>query len=224
MPDEGNVGVLEDEDAEITTDAGSSSTGDGDGEDQQAEATDQLGDPGKQALDRMKGKWQTERDKRKAAEARIAELEAAQGGKSADDAGEKGPDPEQVVRDAERAATQKANARILRSEIKAAAAGKLTDPKDALLYLDLDKFEVDADGGVDEDEIAEAIDDLVKKKPYLGAAQGGRRFEGSGDGGARKGGGRPSQLTREALDQMGPDEIVKAKAEGRLDDVLGIKR
>lgn len=220
MPDEGNVGVLEDEDAEITTDAGSSSTGDGDGEDGKAEATDQLGDPGKQALDRMKGKWQAERDKRKGLEARIAELEAAQGGKSTDD----GPDPEQVVRDAEKAATQKANARILRSEIKAAAAGKLTDPKDALLYLDLDKFEVDADGGVDEDEIAEAIDELVKKKPYLGAAQGGRRFEGSGDGGARKGGGRPSQLTREALDQMGPDEIVKARAEGRLDDVLGIKR
>ena len=90
-------------------------------------------------------------------------------------------------REAEQAATAKANARILRSEVRAAAAGKLADPKDALRFLDLDQFEVDEDGEVDEDEIADAIEDLVKRKPYLAAAQGGngKRFQGRGDGGTR---------------------------------------
>ncbi len=66
----------------------------------------------------------------------------------------------------------KANRRILRSEVKAAAAGKLADPNDALHMLDLDQFEVDDDGNVDEDEIATAIADLLEKKPYLAAQSG----------------------------------------------------
>lgn len=96
-------------------------------------------------------------------------------------------DVEKVQREARAAALAEANQRIVRSEVKAAAGGKLADPQDAVRFLDLTEFEVDEAGDVDTDAIAAAIDDLVKKKPYL-SAQGGKRFQGSGDGGHRGGG------------------------------------
>ncbi|MDF1705022.1 MAG: hypothetical protein P1U38_09635 [Aeromicrobium sp.] len=118
-----------------------------------------LGDAGKQALDRMKAKWQGERDKRIAAEAKIND------GTPADD-------PERLQREADAKALAKANDRIVRAEIRAAAAGKLSDPADALNFIDLTQFEVDDDGSLDESEVADAIKELLEKKPYL-AAQGG---------------------------------------------------
>jgi hypothetical protein len=84
-------------------------------------------------------------------------------------------------------ADTKANLRILKSEVRAAAAGKLSDPRDALLHLDLSQFEVSADGEIDEAAVAAAIDKLITDKPYL-AAQGGKRFQGGGDGGPRNAG------------------------------------
>lgn len=78
-----------------------------------------------------------------------------------------------------------ANARILKAEVRAAAASKLTDPQDALRFLDLSEFEVGSDGEVDASQIAKAIDDLIETKPYL-AVQDGKRFKGDADGGARK--------------------------------------
>lgn len=64
--------------------------------------------------------------------------------------------------------------RLLRSEIRAVAAGKLADPNDAISLLDLDKFELDEDGNVDEEKVAKAITKLLEDKPYL-AANGARR-------------------------------------------------
>lgn len=175
-------------------------TDDGDGDD---EGADQLGDKGKQALDRMKAKLKAERARRREAESKLTD------GAGTDDA----------ARQAEQAATAKANQRILRSEIRAAAKGKLADPKDALTFLDLDQFEVDDDGQVDEGDIEDAIDELIKNKPYL-AAQGGRRFQGSGDGGAQRKAGRPKQLTQQDLKTMTPEQIDQAREAGRLDDLL----
>lgn len=166
-----------------------------------------LGEKGQRALARMKDKLKTERKRRREAEGRLS---AKDDGDAAD----------KTRREAEQAATAKANSRILRSEVRAAAAGKLADPKDALRFLDLDNFEVDEDGEVDADELQDAIDDLLKNKPYL-AAQGGRRFQGTGDGGAQRKAGRPKQLTEKDLDRMTPEQIVKAQDEGRLDDLLG---
>lgn len=179
-----------DEDAD-DTDADESEDSDDDG-------AEDLGDAGKKALDRMKAKLKDERAKRRAAEAKLTDKD-----------GDDSADSEVLA---------KANARILRSEIRAAAAGKLADPKDAYKFLDLDSFEVDDDGNVDEDEIADAIDDLIKQKPYL-AAQGGRRFKGGADGGTRKE-SRPKQLTRADLAGMSPAEIDKAHKEGRLKDLI----
>lgn len=127
----------------------------------------------------------------------------------------------QKAREVEAAALARANERILRAEVRAAAAGKLNDPTDALAYIDLSSFEVGDDGAVDTDAIGAAISDLVTRKPYL-AAEGGRRFQGSGDGGTRKETG-PAQLTRSDLERMSPDQIVQAKSDGRLNDLLGIK-
>jgi hypothetical protein len=181
------------------------------------EGADQLGDAGKKALDSMKGKWHEERDKRRALEARITALETPAPAGNTDE-----PTADQIRAQAAREATEKANARILRSEVKAAAAGKFADPSDAALYLDLAKFEVDENGDVDAEEISDAIEELLTRKPHLAATA--RRFQGTGDGGAQRTPAGPTQLTEADLDRMSPEQISKAKREGRLNKLLGITK
>lgn len=113
-----------------------------------------------------------------------------------------------------------ANARILKAEVRAAAAGKLSDPVDALKFLDLSEFEVGSDGEVDSSQIAKAIEDLISSKPYL-AAQGGQRFQGSADGGARNDATKVAQLSRDDMSRMTPDQIADAEAKGQFDDLMG---
>jgi hypothetical protein len=175
-----------------------------------------LGDPGKKALDAMKAQRNAERDRRRALE---AELEALKAPKPAEDGQ---PTADEIRTQAAREANAKANARILKSEIRAAAAGKLADPADALAHLDLSSFEVDENGDVDAAEISDAITDLLTRKPYL-AANGRPVFQGSGDGGAARKASGPSQLTRQDLQSMTPEAIHKAKAEGRLKNLLSGK-
>jgi hypothetical protein len=215
--DEGQGGTDDDQD-----DGQDADTGDeGDGQDDEAdpEGADQLGDPGKKALASMKDKLKAEREKRRALEQQLAERTT--------DGDQDGQDAK--VRQAEQAALARANERIIRAEVKAAAAGKLADPADAYKFLDLSQFEVDDDGNVDADEVAEAIEELVKSKPYL-AAQGGstKRFHGTADSGARKGSARPTQLTEADVKRLSAAgkhaEIVKAQQEGRLDNYLGLTR
>lgn len=144
-----------------------------------------LGDAGKKALDAMKAKWKTERDTARAATAELARLkaEAESRGKPAD---------EQAIdaarREAAAEATGKANERIVRTEIRAAAKGKLADPNDAFQFINVADIEVDDEGNVDTDALDEAVADLLARKPYL-AAETGRRFTGSGDQGNK--GGKP---------------------------------
>jgi hypothetical protein len=201
---------------ETVTDAGAEGTPGSDGE-PNPDGADQLGDAGKRALDSMKAKWREERDQRRALEARIAELETPKGSGDNDQ-----PDPDAIRREAAREALSKANARILKSEIKAAAAGKFADPADALAFLDVSKFDVSDDGEVDADEITDAIEELLTRKPHL-AATARPRFQGSGDGGAARKASGPRQLTMDDLKGMSPEQVVKAKREGRLNSVLGIK-
>lgn len=174
------------------------------------EGSDALGEAGKKALDAMKSKWRTERDKRRELEQRLTENSTPKGDADTDQ-----PAADQIRREA----LQAANARILKSEVKAAAAGKLADPADAFRFLDMDAFEVNADGEVDADEIADAVQELITQKPYLAAATA-KRFQGSGDGGAARKASGPSQLTRADLAGMSPDQIVKAKADGRLANLM----
>jgi hypothetical protein len=180
------------------------------------EGAESLGDAGKRALDSMKAKWKAERDQRRALEAQIAE-----GAKPAST--DETPDLEAIKSQAASEAMAKANARILRSEIKAAAAGKFADVSDALLNLDLDVFEVDENGDVDADEIADEIQKLLTRKPHLAAATA-KRFQGTGDGGAARKAAGPTQLTQADVDRMSLPEVNKAKREGRLNKILGITK
>ncbi|MFJ2162370.1 hypothetical protein [Streptomyces sp. NPDC087856] len=187
---------------------------DGDDGDADPEGADQLGDPGKKALASMKERLREERKRRKAAESERDQLKTGSGDAN---------DPERIRTEADKAATDRANARIVRSEIRAAAAGKLTNPRDALAFLDMTQFEVDEDGQVDENEIADAIEDLLKERPYLGVAAKAAepRFQGSGDGGARKGRGGPKQYTEQEVQKMTPEQIDEAHRKGQLRDYLG---
>jgi len=194
------------------TDAGdgpdSSGGVDGDGPDPDDDAdtgADNLGDAGKQALDRMKAERNAARRENRDLKRQLADATKPP------PAGDT-PDPEALKDEGRREALVKANERILRSEIKAAAAGKLTDPTDALRLLELTQFEVDDDGNVDEAEIADAIDDLIKTKPYL-SAQGGKRFQGGGDGGVRNG-------SAKSID----DQIAEASAAGNHALAISLKR
>jgi hypothetical protein len=168
-----------------------------------------LGDAGKKALDAMKAERKTARDQAAAEKARADALQAKLDGKEAEYAAEQ---------KSEQAALAKYNDKILKSEVKAAAKGVLADPADAYKFLDLSKFEVGDDGDVDEAAIAKALSDLIEKKPYL-AAQGGTRFQGTADGGARNDAIKTSQLSKAELASMTPGEINKARREGRLRDL-----
>lgn len=149
--------LLEENPPPATTDAEAPDV-ESDEDDEQDDGTDELGDAGKKALDRMKDKLKEERRLRRAAEERAHQVDPDETAKAA--------------REAERAALAKANGRIVRAEIKAAAKGVLHDPADAFTFIDPTEFEVDDNGEVDVEEIAQAISDLIVRKPYL-AAQGG---------------------------------------------------
>jgi hypothetical protein len=200
---------------EVTPNGGAGPVGEAPGngpvDEVEPEGAEALGDAGKRALDSMKAKWRAERDKRRELEERITANAAPKGEAEA-------PDVAAITRDAVKAA----NARILRSEVKAAAAGKFADPTDAFLYLDLSAFEVDESGEIDSDEIADAIQEVLIAKPYLAAATA-KRFQGTGDGGAARNASGPTQLTRDDLKGMSPEAIAKAKREGRLSNLLSGK-
>ncbi|WP_435107799.1 hypothetical protein [Nocardiopsis synnemataformans] len=203
--DQGNdQGDADSDDGDATSHDDNDGQGDADDTDADPEGADQLGDAGKKALDATKAKWKAERDKRREVERQLAEATAKKDGD--------GPDPAVA---AEQAAMAKANSRIVRAEVRAAAAGKLADPKDALSFLDLDGFEVGDDGEVDADEIADAIADLIARKPYLAAdAQPRKRFQGGGDGGQ----GRGSQA--KSIDA----QIREAEAKGDIATSVRLKQ
>ena len=172
-----------------------------------------LGDAGKKALDSMKAKWRAAETAAKDSASEFAAYKATAEGREAEHQTDQA---NQKVRDD---ALSAANQRILKAEVRAAAATKLNDPADALRFLDLSSFEVGEDGEIDADTIASAIDDLVASKPYL-AAQGSKRFQGSADTGTRNESTRPAQLTGEDVKKLSPQQIVDAKNAGQLDDYL----
>lgn len=171
-----------------------------------------LGDAGKKALDAMKAERNEAKAAAKQAADDLAALRAQVEGREAE---HKATLDAQRVKDE---ALSAANQRILKAEVRAQAAGKLADPLDALRFLDITTFEVGEDGDVDSDAIASAIGALITDKPYL-AAQGGGRFQGGADGGARNE-SAPAQVSREEMSRMTPEQIVQAEADGRLSDLL----
>jgi lysophospholipase L1-like esterase len=105
--------------------------------------------------------------------------------------------------------------KIAAAELKAALAGLIPDPAGVIEDLNLAKFVTDT-GDVDADAVAAlrekyALLAPAKNAPAPNLHQG------------RQGPPTPGQLTRADLAHMNPDDINKAIAEGRLDEVRGIK-
>lgn len=92
-----------------------------------------------------------------------------------------------AARDEGRAeALKEVSSRLVETEVRAAAAGKLADPADAVRLLDLGEFVAD-DGAIDRTAIGEAIAELVKAKPYLGTAGAGANGHARAPQGTRPG-------------------------------------
>jgi|SRR5665647_2780881 len=127
-----------------------------------------LGDAGKRALDAMKAERNQARTDAATAKAEAETLKAQIAGRETE---HKATVEAQRVKDEARTeADKRANQRILKADIRAAAAAKLADPADALRYLDLSTFDVKDDGETDSAAIAAAVDKLIQEKPYLAAA------------------------------------------------------
>ena len=166
--------------------------GDDDGDDGDDKDDDKpLGEKGERAL-------RAEKQRRKEAQRelrayknlgltpeQIAELNRKGDRKSDGDDKDDGPDPEEVRRQAREEAAQEALQERVADKIEAKARA-FADAEDAVAILlrtnDINDF-ID-DGKIDVDAITEALDDLGQNKPHLLAQ--GKRFQGSGDGGARR--------------------------------------
>lgn len=181
-------------------DGGGSDGGDG-GSDGGAGTESQLGEAGKQALvaERQKAREAERAAKAAKAEAdqfrqRLEELEAASKSEH-----EKALDSarKEASKEARQQVMSEVNARILKAELRAAAAGKLADPEDAIRLLDLDEFKVTDDGEVDAGAISKAIDSLLKEKPYLA---GTKKPSGDADGGKKSSTDKPE--VKPGIDRM----------------------
>lgn len=154
-------------------------------------------------------------DDLKAAQARLAEIEASQMSEH-----------EKVL-----ARAEAAEARAAELEIDIWSAGLYTDLLaeavksdrnivdaqaviDFLTGTDSDLLELDENGNPT--DVADAMDKLLEKRPYLvGAA---RRTTPSADQGAY--GSASNQITEAELATMTPQEIVKAREDGRLRSLM----
>ena len=164
--------------------------------------------------------WKAEADKWKAlskkneAQAK-ANAAAAKRAKELDEAGKS------EVEKARAEARDQVLAEVLKDRaldrVEAKAAKLFADPEDARALLAPHVDDLIDDGKVDAAAIDKALADLLKRKPHLGTDQ--RRFKGSADGGAR-GSSAVTQVTEHELKRMTPEQIVKAREEGRLADLL----
>lgn len=144
----------------------------------------ELGDAGKKAIQAERARAAEAEKASKAAQRQLkavqdelAQLRAA-GLSDTDKAIEKAKTEARA--EAEKELLAKANTRLVRAEIRAAATGTL-DPELAVKLLDPAEFDVDDDGEVDRKAISRAIKGLIETHPNLASA----RTPGSADGGAR---------------------------------------
>lgn len=171
-----------------------------------------LGAAGQQAIDRMKVLVKEAKARARAAE---DALKAATTPKPDDK-----PDADAIRKAAREEAMAETLAERALDRVELRASKIFSDPDDARAMLAGRAAEFVDGGKIDTDAIDEALQDLLKRKPHLGAKPESR-FQGGADGGARKG-SKPDQLTRDDLKKMSPDQIVKAKSDGRLADLMGV--
>ena len=109
--------------------------------------------------------------------------------------------------------------RIAAAEIKAALTGVVPDPAAVVDDLNLARF-VNEDGEVDGAAVKTLREKYEAMKP---AGTEGPRTPAPTPGQGANTQPRAGQITREQLDTMKPDAIVKARRDGLLNDILGIK-
>lgn len=115
---------------------------------------------------------------------------------------------------AREAAEKRARDALTRAEFVAAAAGRVDDIDLAWRALDADQVVYGEDGSPS--NIAELVDAILAKHPKL-AAEAKPPAGKAPEQGARGG----DVITRDTLKTMSPDEIEKARLEGRLTHLLG---
>lgn len=182
-----------------------------------------LGEAGKKALD-------AEREARKTAEARARDFEAdAKRAKSLESELAKLregqlSEQEKAIKAARDEASAEADKRwsdrIVRAEVRAAAAGKVVDVDTVVRLLDLSAIPM-KDGEVDGVALAKAIDDLLEAKTFLrppDPGSGAKPPPPTVPAGPR-GDGKGS-ITQDQLKTMKPEEITAALARGDLDHLV----
>lgn len=121
------------------------------------------------------------------------------------------------------AARQEAEAmrgQIAAAEIKAALTGVVADPAAVVDDLNLAKFVTD-EGSIDAEAVKALRDRYAALSP---TGTEGPRTPAPTPGQGANSTPRPGQITREALETMSPEAIVKARKDGLLNDVLGIRQ
>lgn len=110
-------------------------------------------------------------------------------------------------------AIEAANKRLVEAAVLAeATAQKAIRPEHLHRLIDTGQVTVGDDGQVT--GAKEAVEAFLKANPeYVGSPAGGGADQGAREGGVK-------QLTRDQLKTMTPEQIVKARQEGRLDSVL----
>jgi DNA-binding transcriptional MerR regulator len=138
------------------------------------------------------------------------------------------PDPEKIREQAKQEARSEIQRERVMDKIEAKAGSRFSLDAEDVAALLMRRHQIDdfLDGDkIDAEAIQDALDELLDKQPGLGA-QGTKKFSGSADGGTRKE-SRPAQLTEADVKRLSAEgkhgEIEKARKDGRLNDLLGIK-
>lgn len=185
------------------TDTAAGDQGDGTSK---ADDDEPLGPAGQKALDAMKERLKAAEDMLSAAGI-TSKTQARRIARERVDAKQKKTEPVEVSKNNDNNDGEKVDPEKIRAEVKAElesaalrervldkievkAAKGFADPTDAVAVL-MRNHEIDDfldDGKLDVEAIQDALDELLKSKPYLAAAaQGGskQRFQGSAEGGAK---------------------------------------
>lgn len=183
--------------------------GDGDGDGDGDGSGDGLNETGRAAIERERQATRKARDELRPYKSlakefglTIEQMRERLSAKPAEKPDETPVDVEAVRREAETAANDRANRRIIAAEVRSAATATFVNPADAATFVDLEQFEVDEAGNVDSKAIQDALKGVLKERPYLGKKGQPADF----DGGGRKTADKPagmSELIRNAAASRG---------------------
>lgn len=157
-------------------------------------------------LSKASGSSKVKRDRIKALRRELDEERRkpkAKAEKDDDKGGVETVDVEAIKAEAKRDALEAATVRIKRSEAKSAFVAKGAAPDvaaDLLGFLKLDDIDVDDDGEIDAESLAEEIDRVTKKYPALFSR--GRKRRESVAGGGDRGNDRPRTKTMTASEKQ----------------------